>query len=325
MVTRKVTIYEVPNSYVTNGSTVTIQNTFTLTFNDDDPFLNATAGADSGTPQSLTSTAGTISSYRFFYNDTSLINGTSTTLKTFQMTIGGSTRSFIMSDSGKSITGAGTGSSLQLSSYTNYSSLAYTSIPCLAAGTHVSTARGQVEVDDLCPGDMVRTQDNGMQPVRWIGSVHLTYRDLLARPKLAPVLIAPGALPHGQPTRPLLVSPQHRILLEGWDLELHFGCEEALAPACSLVGRSGITSVLPDQGVTYFHILFDRHEIIFAEGLATESFFVGDTIHTGLDGETLAEIMDLFPQLAHQYGPLSQTARMVLRTQDVGALYSGAA
>ncbi|PWE30044.1 hypothetical protein DDZ14_15915 [Maritimibacter sp. 55A14] len=322
MVTRTVTIYEVPNSYVSSGGTVVVLNSYTLSFEDDDGFLDATQGADSGAAQVLTSDAGAITDYEFFFDDSVRIDGSAETVKTFQLTINGTTRSFIMNDTGDSIPGASTGSTVQLSTFSNYTAVDYNDIPCLAEGTHITTEDGEIAVEDLRVGSMVRTLDNGYQPLRWVGSVHLTQRQLLAQRKFAPVCIAPGALGPDLPRRALVVSPQHRILLDGWEMELHFGCDEALAPALSLIGRPGISGSVPTGGITYYHLLFDRHEIIFAEGLATESFYVGDTIRAGMDGEQLAEILELFPQLGRQYGPLSETARMVLRSQEVGALYS---
>ena len=320
MVTRTVTIYEVPNTYVDNGTTVTITNVFTMTIDDDDATLDATAGADTGTPQILTSTAGTITSYNFIYDDSVTINGTAETVKTFQLVIGGVTRSFIMNDTGTDIPGATVGDTLALQSFANYTPVSYASIPCLAAGSRVATDKGEIPVEDLRPGMLVQTFDNGMQPIRWIGSTRLTRRELLSEPKLAPIRIEAGALGENLPLRTLTVSPQHRVLLDGWEVELNFGVDEALAPAIGLAGLPGIERVIPHDGVEYFHLLFDQHEIIFANGLPTESFFVGDTIRAGMDSEQLAEIMRLFPQLARQYGPMAGTARMVLKPQEMGAI-----
>ncbi|MFN6979673.1 MAG: choice-of-anchor L domain-containing protein, partial [Gemmobacter sp.] len=78
-----------------------------------------------------------------------------------------------------------------------------TTIPCFAAGTRILTAGGPVAVETLRPGDLVVTQDDGPQPLRWIGR-----RRVAAVGALAPVRIAAGTFgPHGR----LVVSPQHRI------------------------------------------------------------------------------------------------------------------
>lgn len=310
MVARTVTIYEVPNSYASGGGGVAVQGVHTLTFED----------SDDGPPDVLASSAGTIADFDFLFDDTSLVGGLRLTVKTVQLTIGGALRTFIMNEAGEDIPGAGVGSPVQLDTLAAGASVGHAGTPYLAAGTRVATDHGDVAVEDLEIGTHVRTCDNGFQPIRWIGTGHLSRDDLLARPGLAPVQIAPGAFGQSLPSRQLIISPQHSVLLKGWDLSLNFACEEALAPAGSLVGRPGIRTVMPEDGLTFYHILLDRHEIIFTEGLPTESFFIGDTIRAGMGADRLAEIMELFPQLGRQYGPLSETARMILRANEVGML-----
>ena len=79
---------------------------------------------------------------------------------------------------------------------------------CFAQGTWVTTPSGQVPIEELAAGDMVVTMDHGPQPIRWIGSSKRP-----ATGNMAPILIRKGALGN---TRDLRVSPQHRMLLSGW-------------------------------------------------------------------------------------------------------------
>ena len=111
---------------------------------------------------------------------------------------------------------------------------------------------------------------------------------------LAPILIRKGALGND---RDLRVSPQHRMLLQGWQAEMLFGEEEVLATAKSLVNDH---SILRDEGgeVEYFHMLFDTHEIIYAEGAPSESFHPGEQGWKTLDQGTRDEILTLFPELS---------------------------
>ncbi|MEM8871675.1 MAG: Hint domain-containing protein, partial [Pseudomonadota bacterium] len=80
-------------------------------------------------------------------------------------------------------------------------------IPCLTRGTLIDTTRGAVAVEELEAGDMVITRDAGPQPVRWVGS-----RTVDGAGRYAPVRIAAGALGNA---RDLLVSPNHRMVVEG--------------------------------------------------------------------------------------------------------------
>ena len=162
-------------------------------------------------------------------------------------------------------------------------------IPCFTRGTSLRTPKGEVPIESLRIGDLVTTADHGDQPIRWIGS-----RKVAAIGKLAPVLIAANTLGN---TRRLLVSQQHRMLLSNWRSQLLFGEEEVLVAAKHLVNGHSIR-VIQGSEVEYFHVLFDHHEIIFAEGAPTESFYpVGEGFQC-LDAEAQDEISNLFPGLA---------------------------
>ncbi len=318
---RSFTIYQVSNSYVSSGGATTISATFTMTVKDDDGLMQGTAATDTGTPQIFTVNGAPVGGYQFYYNDTISIGGVTQTVKTFQLSINGTTNSFVMSDTGTSIPGAGTGTGFALKNYTGYTPLSYSSLPCFVRGTSIATEFGENRIESLKIGDMIVTKDHGLQAIRWIGSSCLTNRDLLAGPHLHPIKIPAGSFGSNLPKRDLWVSPQHRILLTGWEVEVNFGLSEVLAPAKSLVGTNGISVGRNVTGVDYFHIMFDRHEVIYSEGLASESFLVGDTIRDGMDKSQLAEILELFPELAaHDSTGKIRPARPVLRNFEARIL-----
>lgn len=177
--------------------------------------------------------------------------------------------------------------------------------PCFAAGTLIETERGMTPVQDIEVGDLVRTLDNGLQPVRWRGT-----RGVAALDKRAPIRFAKGAIGN---SRELLVSPQHKILVSGWRAELFFGEDEVLVAAAHLVNADTIHRA-PRRHIDYHHLMFDRHEIILAEGIPTESFFPGDYILQ--DSDLHDEIMDLFPEMIGAANPDWETARTVLRNAE---------
>lgn len=175
------------------------------------------------------------------------------------------------------------------------------SIPCFVAGTMIRTADGEVAVEDLKPGDLVMTRDDGVQPLRWSGS-----RTVAAEGDFAPVLLRAGS--YGEHDD-LLVSPQHRILVRDAYAELLFGEKEVLAAAKDLVnGRTVVRS--PGGDVTYVHLLFDRHQVIYSAGLATESFLPGPQTTSLFEEPVIQEICALFPELdpvtGQGYGPAAR-------------------
>lgn len=192
-----------------------------------------------------------------------------------------------------------------------------TTVPCFTAGTRIQTDRGEIAVECLAVGDLVMTRDHGLQRLRWIGM-----RTVRAEGRFAPVVIEAGTFGHH---RRLVVSPQHRILLTHWMAELMFGEAEVLVAAKDLVNDCSVR-VQAGGEVTYVHILFDRHEIIFSEGLPTESFFPGPMVLTDLDATTREEVLDLFPEIDpvthHGYGP---SARAGLRAHEARVLQGAVA
>ncbi len=175
-------------------------------------------------------------------------------------------------------------------------------IPCFVEGARIATARGPIRVEDVQVGDLVLTLDDGYQPVRWHGQRQV------ARPgALAAVRIPAGAFgDHGA----LAVSPQHRLYLTGWRAELYCGEGEVLVKAAHLVRSGRLHQDGPDVPVTYHHLLFDRHQIIQAEGVWSESYHPGPATLADHDPETRAELLTLFPELAtdpaHGYGPVAR-------------------
>ena len=180
-------------------------------------------------------------------------------------------------------------------------------LACFASGTAIATPSGERLIETLVAGDLVLTEDHGAQPIRWMGR-----RRVSGRGGFAPIRIRAGALGN---TRDLLVSPQHRMLLSGWRAELLFGAPEVLAAACHLTNDATIRRS-PCDAVTYHHMMFDRHEIVTAEGCLSESFFPGDVSMSDMDAETRAEILALFPDLGGHPGTYSPTARTVLKQYE---------
>jgi len=183
-------------------------------------------------------------------------------------------------------------------------------VVCFTRGTLITTADGAVPVENLAVGDLVQTVDNGLQPIRWKGT-----RRVPALGSFAPIRFAAGAVGNDQV---LEVSPQHRMLVTGWRAELFFGSSEVLTPAKHLVNGGSIRRRCGGW-VEYHHILFDDHELVFANGAPSESFHIGATGLSALTQDCAEELFALFPEL--EQGTLPQTpARPVLRHREARLL-----
>lgn len=182
-------------------------------------------------------------------------------------------------------------------------------IPCFAAGTAILTAGGEVPVEELMPDDLVQTLDHGLQPLRWAGSVTVDLRAPGAH-VLRPVELRLT----GQDCRPVRVSPNHRVLWRSPRNTLLFETEEVLLAARDLLTGDLARIVTDLTTVTYHHIAFDRHEIVFAAGQPMESLLCGIDL-LDVVAPQVRTMLQGFPE-----DPSGQTARPVLRQYEALAL-----
>ena len=134
-------------------------------------------------------------------------------------------------------------------------------IACYAAGTLIATDRGERAVEALAIGDIVVTAAGRHRAIKWLGRRSYGGRFLAANPGIMPIRFAAGSLGDGLPRRDLLVSPEHAMGLDG-----------ELVPARCLVNGSSIAPVQGLERVDYTHIELDSHDVILAEGAASETF-----------------------------------------------------
>ena len=172
-----------------------------------------------------------------------------------------------------------------------------TNVICFTRGTMIKMIEGDRAIEDLRQGDLVWTKDDGFQPIQWIGSKALDQATLEAAPKLRPVRIKAGAMGRGLPKRDLIVSPQHRVLVNSKIVQRMTKEDEVLVSAKHLLQINGV-DYLDADGVEYFHFLFDKHQIVLAEGAESESLFTGPEALAAVEPEAREEILEIFPELA---------------------------
>jgi hypothetical protein len=229
---------------------------------------------------------------------TDSFNGTDTSF-TISL-LGGGTDMF-------SVAGDLTGDQFFLSD--NVNGLVFTDLACFAPGTRILTVDGEIPVEALAPGDVAVLADGSTAKVTFIG--HRSY-DLRrhARPDaISPVRIAAGALADGIPARPLTLSPDHALFLDG-----------VLVQAKDLVDGVAITQDMTVATIRYYHVELETHGILLAEGAAAESFL--DTGHRGVF-ENAAEPLILHPDLMQLRREAESIAPLCRDGEKLGQIRAG--
>lgn len=187
-----------------------------------------------------------------------------------------------------------------------------TSVPCFVAGTLIATPSGERPAETLQPGDLVLTQDDGPQPLRWIGT-----RKVAAAGEFAPIHIRANTF---GTHRDLLLSPLHRVLIRDSLAEVLFGESEVLIAARDLINDRSVTRRAGGE-VTYVHLMFDRHQVVYSEGLETESFLPGPQTAKSFERDVVDEICAIFPEMDPDTGTgYSPAARRTLRKFEADIL-----
>jgi hypothetical protein len=194
---------------------------------------------------------------------------------------------------------------------------------CFMAGTMIRTPDGEVPIETLKRGDLVLTNDGRSVPVDWLGiqTVSLRFADKM---RVLPIRIRAGAIAENVPSRDLLVSPDHALLVEG-----------ALIQAGALVNGA---SIVRDNNVpttfTYYHVEVADHSLILAENTPAETF-VDNVDRLGFDN--WAEHEALYPNgkhvtelpypraKSHRQVPVSIRVKLAGRAQAIGAVEDSAA
>jgi len=152
---------------------------------------------------------------------------------------------------------------------------------CFRRGTRILAERGEVAIETLRIGDEIATLGGGSQRIRWIGRRSYTRQFATGNRDVLPVLIRAGALADGVPSRDLWVSPDHALYIDG-----------VLIPSRALINGESIVQESSVAEVSYYHLEFDEHAVITAEGALSESY-VDDESRGQFDNA--AEYTDLYP------------------------------
>jgi hypothetical protein len=167
---------------------------------------------------------------------------------------------------------------------------------CFHGSTAIRTPDGEKLARKIAVGDLVETE-RGPKPVRWVGRRSVSAHDSASNEKFLPVKITAGALGENRPKADLWVSRQHRILVSSPVCQRMFGDTDVLVAAIRLLDLPDVFVDRTMNELDYVHILFDEHEIVFAEGTPSESLLLNPEAKKAISPEAMEEILSLFPEL----------------------------
>ena len=143
--------------------------------------------------------------------------------------------------------------------------------------TRITLSSGALKpIEELEVGEKIITRDRGVQEIRGIGQ-----STMRATGDFAPVVIKAGALNN---MHDLVVSPEHRPFVYQRQDKLGTGRAETLVRAKHLVNGKDVHR-LDDGFVEYYQLLIVEHQIIYAEGIATDSLLFDQRTQSALPDE----------------------------------------
>lgn len=196
---------------------------------------------------------------------------------------------------------------------------------CFTPGTRIATPWGAVPVEELREGDRVLTKDNGPSEILWTGARRLSGARLYMRPDLRPVRIRAGAFGIDRPDGDLLVSPEHRLLVQGRAAQALFNTPEVLVTARDLIDDRNVRQDIRLKEVTYIHLLLDRHQVIWANSVETESFHPASAALPALREGDRARLLAGLPQLIEDPLSYGDYARRNLTKSEAAIMMHDAA
>ncbi len=190
----------------------------------------------------------------------------------------------------------------------------------LARGSLIATDEGPIAVEDLLPGTRVLTRDQGAQPLLWSGSMSLV-PDAPNQPegmgKLSRVTADSFGL--GRPMPDLLLGPSARLFRQDAVLISAMGTSAALAPITAFIDGDTVLEITPATTVRVYHLAFERHQIIYANGLEVESYHPGNRNDIHLTGQMRSLFLAMFPHIKSlgEFGPSAYPRMSLDETMDI--------
>lgn len=195
-----------------------------------------------------------------------------------------------------------------------------TGVICFTRGTLLRTPSGEMPVEALREGDLVETRDCGAQEIVWIGRRRMSGARLYAMPELRPVRIRARSLGGRDPNGDLVVSPRHKVLVRGEFARALFNEPEVLVAVGDLVNDRTIVRDFALRSVEYVHLLLPRHQLVWANGVETESFHPASTDLGTIEPAERARLAAIVPGIEADPFSYGAAARRELTRSEAAIL-----
>ncbi len=168
----------------------------------------------------------------------------------------------------------------------------------LARGAILPTENGPVAVEDLLPGDRIRTVDHGFQTLVWRGSCALVPNAAGQSRAMGHLTrIAAETFGPSRPAADLVLGPSARLFHRANGIKVLTGDAGAFIPARDFYDGVSVVELTPITAVQVYHLGFKEHQMVTANGVEIESYHPGAVPMLGLKGDMLALFLSLFPQV----------------------------
>jgi hypothetical protein len=168
-----------------------------------------------------------------------------------------------------------------------------------ARGTLLQTERGLTAIEDLWPGDRVRTVANGFQTLLWRGSTMIVPQAQGQEMSMGRLTrIAADALGIARPMHDLVLGPRARLAHRAPGIRAMTGKDMALIPARDFIDGNNVIELTPPGAVPVYHLAFASHECVIANGVEVESYHPGPAHAMGLRQDMVGLFLSCFPHMS---------------------------
>lgn len=195
-------------------------------------------------------------------------------------------------------------------------------VVCFAEGTLLLSSDGYRPVEQLAVGNYLKLADGGYSKIRWVGYSLLDEAALDLQPNMRPIRLRKDCLAKGYPFADLIVSPQHRIWVNGATIREMTDSAGGLIAAKHLLGLNGVEVAQDIRSVRYYHVLMDNHEILWSNGLPTESLLIGKHMSGHLAPALRRDIIRHMPEAELMFQNNGQDSRFNLLQGKTARLIS---